>query len=160
MRKPVRHLLVTNSPEETISIARTLGDFLRPGDVVALIGELGSGKTVFTKGIAAGLGYDEIDLVTSPTYKILNQYKGRVNINHFDAYRLEGPGDFSDIGGCDLLNNNAVSIIEWAERIADALPLWKIDIYLRVQSGSTREIEFVFPENRKHLAAVLTNARV
>ena len=159
MEKPARHLLFSKSPEETIEIGKLLGRFLQPGDVVALTGGLGSGKTVFTKGIAAGLGYSESDLVTSPTYKILNQYEGRVKINHFDAYRLVGPGDFLETGGSDLLKADGVSVIEWAERVAEALPDNTIQVYFRARQGSTREIEFNLPENRKDLAAVLASTQ-
>ena len=155
MEKRLRHLLVTNSPEETVEAGRLLGSSLRPGDIAALTGELGSGKTVFTKGIAAGLGYDKSDFVTSPTYKILNQYEGRVKINHFDAYRLNGPGDFFEIGGGDLLKNDSICVIEWAERVAGALPEYAIHVYLRIMQSSTREIEFSLPENRKELINTL-----
>jgi tRNA threonylcarbamoyladenosine biosynthesis protein TsaE len=158
MGKSVRYVLVTNSPEETLAAGKLLGGALSPGDVVALTGELGSGKTVLAKGITAGLGFDRSDLVTSPTYKMLNQYKGRVRINHFDAYRLRGPADFADVGGEDLLTGGSVSIIEWAERIAGALPPQTITILLRVVSKTKREIEFVLPESRKGLIATLTGA--
>lgn len=158
MEKFARHLLITKSPEETIEIGKLLGRSLQAGDVVALTGELGSGKTVFAKGIAAGLGCNEIDLVTSPTYKILNQYEGCVKINHFDAYRLEGPVDFLEIGGGDLLKAGGVCVIEWAERIAEALPNNTIQVYFRIKQVSTREVELVLPEGRRDLAVVLASA--
>lgn len=145
----------THSPEETMSAGRVLGSFLQAGDVVALVGELGAGKTVMTKGIAAGLGVEDIDSVTSPTYKVLNQYKGRLLLNHFDAYRLEGPGDFADIGGEELLSSNAVSVIEWGERIGNVLPRLAITVKIYVLSEKTRRLEFLFDKDRTGLAGAL-----
>ncbi len=154
MTQTVRHVLASNSAGETIAAGVALGSVLGPGDVVALTGELGSGKTVFTKGVAAGLGFELSNLVTSPTYKVLNQYQGRVTINHFDAYRLNGPGDFADIGGDDLLGGTSVSVIEWAERVAQVLPPWTVTVVIQVLSSSGRELEITFPESRKELAGV------
>ncbi len=148
--------LETHNPEETMSAGKVLGGFLQAGDTVALMGELGAGKTVMTKGIAAGLGVEDIDSVTSPTYKVLNQYKGRLLLNHFDAYRLEGPGDFVDIGGEDLLSGNAVSVIEWGERIGNVLPRLAITVKIIVFSEKARRLEFFFDKNRIGLAEALT----
>lgn len=145
----------STSARQTIAIGETFGRQLEAGDIVGLTGELGAGKTVLTKGIAAGLGFRESDMVTSPTYKILNRYEGRVTINHFDAYRLDGPGDFADAGGEDLLSGGSVCVIEWAEQIAEALPANTIRIYISVLTESDREFLFDLPVCRAHLQAVL-----
>lgn len=154
------HVLKSRGVGDTIAIGRLLGGALNPGDVVGLTGELGSGKTVLAKGIAAGLGFGETDLVTSPTYKVLNQYNGRVIINHFDAYRLDGADDFAVAGGDDLVGGAFISVVEWAERVAAALPPRTIRIFIRVLSEYERELEFVLPESRKALAAVMAGASV
>ncbi len=143
-----KKVIVSQGPEETFNAGKLLGMALRPPDVVALIGELGSGKTVFAKGVACGLGFGESDLVTSPTYKLMNQYRGRVLINHFDAYRLDNGGDFVDIGGVDFLAGDSVSIIEWAERVSAILPSGSIEVHIKVLSESVREIEFSLPPGR------------
>lgn len=159
-QQAVTHVLTSSSAAQTVAIGTALGSVLEAGDVVALTGELGSGKTVLTKGIAAGLGFEQNDLVTSPTYKVLNQYRGRVIINHFDAYRLNGPGDFSDIGGEDLLDGEFVSVIEWAQRIAQALPVRTVRIAIKVLSSTGRELTITHPENRKELTDVIAGISV
>jgi tRNA threonylcarbamoyladenosine biosynthesis protein TsaE len=145
----------TGSPVETQSTGRILGRFLVKGDVVALVGELGAGKTILAKGIATALGVDDADSVTSPTYKVLNQYEGRVLLNHIDAYRLGGAGDFVDIGGEDLLSEDAVSVIEWADRIGNALPRSAILVKIHVLPGTGRRLEFFFDKNKTELAKAL-----
>jgi tRNA threonylcarbamoyladenosine biosynthesis protein TsaE len=108
------------SPEETLALGERIGRSLKPGAVVALRGGLGAGKTCLAKGIARGLGVEET--VTSPTYTIISEYRGRVPLYHIDAYRLAGDEDFEDLGGLELLGGGGVSIIEWSERIPRSLP--------------------------------------
>lgn len=145
----------THNTEETEALGRILGSILRPGDVMALMGELGAGKTVLSKGIASGLGVENTDSVTSPTYKILNQYEGRLLMNHFDAYRLEGADDFADAGGEDLILKGAVSVIEWAERLGNVLPRHTIMVRIHVLSSSKRKLEFTFDDSRTELIKAL-----
>ncbi|MFO7152288.1 MAG: tRNA (adenosine(37)-N6)-threonylcarbamoyltransferase complex ATPase subunit type 1 TsaE [Bacillota bacterium] len=109
----------TGSIEETEGLGEKLGRLLSRGDLVALKGDLGAGKTAFTRGIARGLGSD--DFVTSPTFTIVNVYDGHVPIAHMDAYRLNDPWEMEDIGFRDYLGEYAV-IVEWADRIIDLLP--------------------------------------
>jgi tRNA threonylcarbamoyladenosine biosynthesis protein TsaE len=156
-RNTIAAKLQTNSPEETASAGEIIGESLLPGDVVALTGELGSGKTVLTKGIAVGLGFPSGDSVTSPTYKLLNQYKGRVMINHFDAYRLKGASDFMDAGGEELLGTDSVCIVEWAERIMEALPEDALKVFIRVLSNSKRQLELEIPELRRSVILKLAD---
>lgn len=107
-----------HSPEETETVARRLADSLKPKDIITLEGDLGAGKTTFTKGLAKGLGISRT--VNSPTFTILKQYEGRLDLNHFDVYRLEGSEE--DIGFDELFESDAVSVIEWAQYIEPYLP--------------------------------------
>ena len=111
---------ITNSPEETEKIGAALGKKIKPGTVIAYRGDLGAGKTAFTRGLARGLGSAE--LVTSPTYTIVNEYLGgRIPLFHFDMYRLHSSDDLWDIGWEDYLERGGVCAVEWSENVADAL---------------------------------------
>ena len=115
----------THSPEETEKLGCALGALLRPGDVVAYRGDLGAGKTAFTRGLARGLGCTE--QVTSPTYTIVNEYlSGRMPLFHFDMYRLQSSEDLWGIGWDDYLDRGGVCAVEWSENVSDALehPVW------------------------------------
>ena len=110
----------TNSPEETEQLGEALGRIVRPGTVIAYRGDLGAGKTAFTRGLARGLGYAEP--VTSPTYTIVNEYLGgRLPLFHFDMYRLRSAEDLWDIGWEDYLDRGGVCCVEWSENVAEAL---------------------------------------
>ena len=112
---------VSHSEAETEALGRRLAAVLAPGAVVAYRGDLGMGKTAFTRGLARGLGYE--GRVTSPTFTIVNEYQGAgLPLFHFDMYRLEDAGDLFDIGWEDYLNRGGVCAVEWSERIAGALP--------------------------------------
>ena len=111
---------ITNSPAETEKVGEALGKVLKPGTVLAYQGDLGAGKTAFTRGLARGLGAD--DMVTSPTYTIVNEYlSGRMPLFHFDMYRLASSDDLWDIGWEDYLERGGVCAVEWSENVADAL---------------------------------------
>ncbi len=110
----------TNSPQETEEIGAALGKILPPGTVLAYLGDLGAGKTAFTRGLARGLGCTEP--VTSPTYTIVNEYiSGRLPLFHFDMYRLGSSEDLFDIGWEDYLDRKGVCAVEWSENVADAM---------------------------------------
>lgn len=107
--------------EDTKAFGRKLAEELRAGDILALIGDLGTGKTTLTKSIAAGLGVTED--ITSPTFNIVNEYhSGRLPLYHFDVYRLESGADLFEIGGEEYFDAGGVCIIEWADLVAEALP--------------------------------------
>ena len=111
---------ITGSPEETEAVGAALGRVLTPGSVVAYRGDLGAGKTAFTRGLARGLGCT--DTVTSPTYTIVNEYvSGRIPLFHFDMYRLRSSDDLWDIGWEDYLERGGVCAVEWSENVADAM---------------------------------------
>ena len=123
----------THSPEQTEALGEALGKVLRPGAVVAYAGDLGAGKTAFTRGLAKGLGASEP--VTSPTYTIVNEYlSGRIPLFHFDMYRLGSSEDLFDIGWEDYLERGGVCALEWSENVADAL-----ENPIRVQLEKTGE---------------------
>ena len=111
---------ITNSPEETEALGAALGKRLPAGTVIAYRGDLGAGKTAFTRGLARGLGCTE--QVTSPTYTIVNEYLGgRLPLFHFDMYRLTSSDDLWDIGWEDYLDRNGICAVEWSENVADAM---------------------------------------
>ena len=111
---------LTRSPAETEALGAKLAQKLTPGTVIAYLGDLGAGKTAFTRGLARGLGFT--DLVTSPTYTIVNEYLGgRLPLFHFDMYRLASADDLWDIGWDDYLERGGVCAVEWSENVCDAL---------------------------------------
>ena len=111
---------ITHSPEETEALGFALGQRLSSGDIIAYRGDLGAGKTAFTRGLAKGLGCTE--QVTSPTYTIVNEYlSGRLPLFHFDMYRLRSAEELFDIGWDDYLERGGICAVEWSENVADAL---------------------------------------
>ena len=111
---------ITNAPEETEALGEKLAKLLRPGTVLAYLGDLGAGKTAFTRGLARGLGCRET--VTSPTYTIVNEYLGgRLPLFHFDMYRLASSDDLWDIGWEDYLDRQGICAVEWSENVPEAM---------------------------------------
>lgn len=111
---------LSHSESETEAFGKTLGEQLKPGTVLAYKGDLGMGKTAFTRGLARGLGCTA--RVTSPTFTIVNEYEGNLPLFHFDMYRLPDADALFDIGWDDYLNRGGVCAVEWSERVTDALP--------------------------------------
>jgi tRNA threonylcarbamoyladenosine biosynthesis protein TsaE len=129
----------SNSVAETIAFARNWGRELSPNDVVALVGDLGAGKTHFVKGLLQGL--ENADEATSPTFALLHEYRnGRLPVFHFDFYRLNRRAEIDEIGFADYLSEGGVSVIEWADRFPDALPKRTRWLRLESVSESTRTI--------------------
>lgn len=129
----------SNSPRETITIAEELGRILTPGCIIALVGELGAGKTVFTKGVASGLGVKQE--VVSPSFQVARFYLGRLPLCHLDFYRLED-ADRSVLGLDDYLLDDGVTIIEWAERVIQLVPADSLGVRITCRGESQRKIEF------------------
>ena len=141
---------LTNSPEETEAVGAALGKILMPGAVIAYRGDLGAGKTAFTRGLARGLGYAEP--VTSPTYTIVNEYLGgRLPLFHFDMYRLASSDDLWDIGWDDYLDRSGVCAVEWSENVEDALE-GAILITIHKTGENSRRIEIEGGENLADLS--------
>lgn len=129
---------ILNSPKETIEFGRRLGRQLRGGEIIALCGSLGSGKTHLIKGIAAGLGAKDHKNVNSPTFVIVNEYRGRLDIYHLDAYRLHSVTEFEMLGFDDFCYPGSVVLIEWADKVEPALQA--LD-YIRIElehAGETK----------------------
>jgi tRNA threonylcarbamoyladenosine biosynthesis protein TsaE len=127
----------TSTHAETVRLGRLLAGLLRPGTVVALQGDLGSGKTTLVKGIAEGLlGINERD-VTSPTFTIMQEYAGAITLYHVDAYRLDSVRDLEAIGFDDCIDSSGVTVIEWAERINEAIPFDALRVSIE-QTGEQR----------------------
>jgi tRNA threonylcarbamoyladenosine biosynthesis protein TsaE len=135
--KPVR-AVISRSEEETFNLARSMARRFNGREVILLSGELGAGKTVFAKGIAAGLGFKEYHLVCSPSFTIMNIYEASFPIYHFDLYRLEKDADILDLGWEDYLDRGVV-IVEWGERIPFALAAIRVNI--RAGKGNRRKID-------------------
>ena len=138
---------ITGSPQQTEAVGAALGRVLTPGSVVAYRGDLGAGKTAFTRGLARGLGCT--DTVTSPTYTIVNEYlSGRIPLFHFDMYRLRSSDDLWDIGWEDYLERGGVCAVEWSENVADAMEN-AVTVNLEKLGENTRRITI---EGGEHLA--------
>jgi len=133
----------TNSAEETIELGRRIGEQLRGGEVIGLAGQLGSGKTCLVKGIAAGVGAEGGgEGVNSPTFVIVNEYFGRLEVYHIDAYRLDSVEQFEQIGFDDYCHPGSVVVIEWADKVAAALEgIEVIGVELRHRGPTVRSID-------------------
>ena len=141
-----RHLSFSSeSPEDTLEIARALGAALRPGDVVALVGDLGAGKTLFCKGVGEALGIPP-DRILSPTFTIVTEHEGPVPLTHIDVYRLSGAREADGIGMRELLSGDGVCLVEWAEKIRELLPTDCIQVTFSISGDDRREIAVDAPD--------------
>ena len=138
-----------NNLDETIELGKQLGELLKPNMLITLSGDLSAGKTTFTKGI--GLGLEIKKIINSPTFTILKQYQGRLNLSHFDAYRLEGQDD--DLGFEEIFDSDDVCVVEWANFIEDILPVDRLTIEIKKIDENIRE--FVFKTNGEKYAQVV-----
>ncbi len=130
----------SNSAEKTFEFGRKLASLMQPGDVIALSGELGAGKTVFTKGLACGLGVNE--KITSPTFTIIKEYDGKLPLYHFDVYRIESK-DLDDLGYESYFYSKGISVVEWSEKITDKLPKDHLLVHIYYgQEENERKLEF------------------
>jgi len=132
----------TRSAGETQKLGQKLGKNIQPGTVLALYGDLGSGKTVFVQGLGAGLNVPEDYYITSPTYTLINEYPGRIKLLHVDLYRIDNPGKVEDTGLDDVFENDVVAAIEWADRLGDDLPKDHIKIQFEIHGTESRKIKF------------------
>lgn len=137
--------VATHSEADTIALGKALGPVLRDGDVLALRGDLGAGKTHFVQGIAQGMGID--DVVVSPTFTILNYYENTIPLQHFDFYRLEEEYELDDLGFDDYLESG-VTVIEWSEKFPDRLPDDAAVVTIEKTSPTDRLFHFDFHGSR------------
>jgi tRNA threonylcarbamoyladenosine biosynthesis protein TsaE len=138
-----RRTLRSHAPAETQAIGEALGARLGSGAVVACTGELGAGKTCFLQGLARGLGVT--DAVTSPTFVLVNQYRGRLPIYHLDAYRTGSLTELVDLGLEEMLHGDGVTVIEWADKLLPLLPAGTIHVHLAGLGDESREITIEEP---------------
>ena len=137
----VKHLkYLTNSGIETVRLGERLGSCLSGGDIVALIGDLGSGKTWFTKGIALGLEVDPDTVITSPSFSLVNEYRCRNFLYHIDLYRLENLSEVLSSGLEEYLHLGGVVVMEWADRWPEILPEHTLDINFEIIDENSRDI--------------------
>jgi len=124
-------------------LGRRIGLAARPGDVLALVGDLGTGKTVLAKGVAEGLGAASAREVISPTFVLCREYlDGRLPLYHFDAYRLHGAADLEGIGASEIFGGGGLSLVEWADRAPQALPQDRLEVRLEVTGPQSRRLTF------------------
>lgn len=138
--------VVTDSPEETRELGRSIGKLALPGDIYLLVGQLGAGKTCLTQGIAWGLDIEEYTL--SPSFVIMRELHGRLPLYHMDFYRLDNIAEIADLGLDDYLNGRGVCVIEWAEKGMEILPGDHLLVTISYVSESSRVFEFLPRGNR------------
>lgn len=136
--------IVLKGLKETEKFGEKLGSLLKPGDIISLTGDLGAGKTTLTKSIGKGLGVE--DYITSPTFTLINEYKGRTMLYHFDVYRLEGAVDLYDLGFEEYFYSNGVCIIEWGDKIEEVLPKERINLQIEKGVGLDERIIYLYGE--------------
>lgn len=141
MHPPLTWTCDLTSEADTVRLGQTLAACLQPGDVIGLIGDLGVGKTRLVQAAAVALGTDP-SAVNSPTFSLIQEYAGRIPLRHCDTYRLRDPDEFADLGLDELLAEDAVVLIEWADRVADYLPRERCDITLTATGPTARSATF------------------
>ena len=125
-------------PAATEALGRRLGELLFPGAVVALVGPLGAGKTHLTRAVAEGLGLADARAVSSPTFVLIQEYRARLPVYHFDAYRLTAEAEFLDLGAHEYFAGDGVCLVEWADRVPGALPADRLEVRLEVTGPASR----------------------
>ena len=140
-------MIYSNSEAQTSLAGEKLAKILKPGDVIAFYGDLGAGKTAFTRGLAKGLGLGS--RVNSPTFTIVNEYLGEIPLFHFDMYRLGDADELFEIGWEDYLDRGGVCAVEWSENVEGAFPPETIVISIRKTGESSREIDITIPDGRR-----------
>ena len=131
----------SQSAQDTIDFAAKFARSLKPGDIVALVGNLGAGKTTFTKGVAKGLGVKDYTHVNSPTFVLIKEYKGRIPLYHFDLYRLDNIKDIEDLDSDGYFFGKGITVIEWADKCKALLPEKYIRVDFKIKKENEREIK-------------------
>jgi tRNA threonylcarbamoyladenosine biosynthesis protein TsaE len=142
-------VIQTNSTSETIRMGKRLGRLLQPGDVVALVGDLGTGKTQLIKGLAEGVGVGRATYVSSPSFALINEYPGRIPLYHIDLFRLESEKEAEGLGLEEYVRGNGVTAIEWADKISSLLPEELLWVKIHYGGEHSRTIE-VTPKGKRY----------
>jgi tRNA threonylcarbamoyladenosine biosynthesis protein TsaE len=132
--------MITYSAKETMLVGEKLAKKLKPGDIIALSGNLGSGKTTFTKGIGKGLGVNDSKRINSPTFVLIKEYHGRVPLYHLDLYRLDDLKEIENLAIEEYIYGRGIAVIEWAEKIRCLLPERHISVRFKLKGDNKREI--------------------
>ena len=135
--------VITKNPDQTLRLGHAFGGMLPQASTVALIGDLGSGKTLLAKGIARGLGVEDEREVSSPTFVLVNEYRGRIPVHHVDLYRLRDSIEVEEIGWEEFISGPGVTLVEWAEKVPDLLPEDRIEVHLHWAGSEERKLIFV-----------------
>ena len=141
----MKKTITTNSSDETFSLASELGKNIHKKNIIALYGNLGAGKTVFAKGLAAGLGI--VDEITSPTFSLLEVYEGNIKFYHFDLYRIDDPDEFLNLSFEEYWEGDGVSVIEWPEIAENIIPKKRINVWIEYIDENIRRITIEYPDN-------------
>jgi len=136
-------LIHSKSTSETMQIGKSIGSLLLPGDVVALVGELGTGKTQFIKGLAVGVGIGKPTYISSPSFTLINEYKGKIPFYHIDLFRLRAEKEAEDLGLEEYFQSGGITAIEWADRIPSLLPREMLWIQISYTGENTRSLEII-----------------
>lgn len=139
----MKQIVITRSGKETSELGEKLGRLIQGGIAISLTGDLGAGKTTFVQGLAKGLGVPDSFYVTSPTYTIINEYPGRVDLCHMDLYRLGSSDELEYIGFDEIVDSDRVIIIEWPDIIEPGLISFDLDIVLAIDEQFNRKISFI-----------------
>ena len=143
-------MIESRSPEETHAVGVALAERIGPGDVVALTGELGAGKTCFAQGLARGLGVT--GRVVSPTFVLVNEYRGRMPVHHVDAYRTESLTELLDLGLDELFSGDGVTVVEWADKLLPLLPARAIHVHIEGVGDEPRIITIRHPAGARDVS--------
>lgn len=149
--------VTTSSADATAALASAVAGLLRGGDLVVLCGDLGAGKTVFSKAVGAALGVT--DAMTSPTFTLVRSYEGRVRVHHLDVYRLDEPDEVTDLGLAELLDDAAVTLIEWGDRLRGLLPADSLEVRLDLGEGDDERLVHFSPSGRSWAARLVALER-
>lgn len=144
--------VISRKPEETLLIGKIIGRNLTEKDVVALVGDLGTGKTCLTQGIARGLGVPDVYQITSPSFTLINEYQGRMMLYHFDLYRISRAREMDDIGYEEYLFGEGVSVIEWADRAEYILP--DDTLFISINYAGEKERNIIISGQKKKMAVI------
>lgn len=148
-----RLTVISRNPDETFLIGKIIGRNLMERDVVALVGDLGTGKTCLTQGIARGLGVPDEYQITSPSFTLINEYQGRMMLYHFDLYRLSRASEMDDMGYEEYLYGQGVTVIEWADKLKGILPDDTLFVFINYADENERKI--VISGQNKKIAIIL-----